>query len=277
MLFHHANEAPGNPWLSVVKISKNEPLWNGRHGEKDFKYEDSEWHRNFASETSSNSRASLRGNVPRGNRESGGSWEARKRENRENETGVAGSTPSPDEKHHRPTPSSRDSYPGRNGRLRNKEARDSSASGTTAVSQYSNRPRMPSNKQHSYASNASRSMHSLHSDPEWSASVMAPPPLRVPSRDSMAHSSLDRMSTDYPSGFTRSESGRLTYLPDGIGDEPPVRYLPDSLEAEVRAVLGRGGVVLDDGERVVVRPGQGMVTRSSSVSHHVARDAGRGH
>lgn len=47
VIFALADEEPGNPWLSVVRISKHEPLWFGKRGEKrlDFQYENSSWHR----------------------------------------------------------------------------------------------------------------------------------------------------------------------------------------------------------------------------------------
>ncbi|XPS95687.1 hypothetical protein M3J09_004972, partial [Ascochyta lentis] len=47
VIFALADEEPGNPWLNVVKISQNEPLWFGKRGEKrlDFQYQNSSWHR----------------------------------------------------------------------------------------------------------------------------------------------------------------------------------------------------------------------------------------
>ncbi|KAF2623824.1 hypothetical protein BU25DRAFT_433891 [Macroventuria anomochaeta] len=47
VVFALVDEEPGNPWLSVVRISKNEPLWFGKRGEKrlDFQYQNSSWHR----------------------------------------------------------------------------------------------------------------------------------------------------------------------------------------------------------------------------------------
>jgi hypothetical protein len=43
VIFHAASQLP-RPWLNVVKIAANEPLWYGRDGEESFNYEDSEWH-----------------------------------------------------------------------------------------------------------------------------------------------------------------------------------------------------------------------------------------
>jgi hypothetical protein len=57
VIFALADEMPGNPWLNVVYISKNEPLWFGKRGEKrlDFNYENSSWHRRLANSSSGNS------------------------------------------------------------------------------------------------------------------------------------------------------------------------------------------------------------------------------
>ena len=46
VIFHAAALSP-NPWLSVVKIAKDEPLWYGKDGEAKFDYEQSEWHRQY--------------------------------------------------------------------------------------------------------------------------------------------------------------------------------------------------------------------------------------
>lgn len=45
VIFQLANDAPGNPWLNAVKISKSEPLWFGQRGEKGFNYANSSWHK----------------------------------------------------------------------------------------------------------------------------------------------------------------------------------------------------------------------------------------
>jgi hypothetical protein len=47
VIFALADDEPGNPWLNVVRISKNEPLWFGKRGEKrlDFQYQNSSWHK----------------------------------------------------------------------------------------------------------------------------------------------------------------------------------------------------------------------------------------
>lgn len=46
VIFALAEEEPGNPWLNAVRISKNEPLWFGKRGEKrsEFQYQNSSWH-----------------------------------------------------------------------------------------------------------------------------------------------------------------------------------------------------------------------------------------
>jgi hypothetical protein len=47
VLFHIASQTPGNPWLNVVRISKEEPLWFGKKGEVAFDYERSDWHQHY--------------------------------------------------------------------------------------------------------------------------------------------------------------------------------------------------------------------------------------
>lgn len=42
-IFHTANSSP-RPWLDVVKIAANEPLWYGKDSEDFYDYEASEWH-----------------------------------------------------------------------------------------------------------------------------------------------------------------------------------------------------------------------------------------
>jgi len=55
VIFALADEEPGNPWLNVVRISKNEPLWFGKRGEKrmDFQYQNSSWHRRLVGSSGS--------------------------------------------------------------------------------------------------------------------------------------------------------------------------------------------------------------------------------
>lgn len=42
-IFHTANSTR-RPWLDVVKLANDEPLWYGRDTESDYDYEASEWH-----------------------------------------------------------------------------------------------------------------------------------------------------------------------------------------------------------------------------------------
>jgi hypothetical protein len=55
VIFALADDEPGNPWLSVVRISKNEPLWFGKRGEKrsDFQYQNSSWHKRLVGSSGS--------------------------------------------------------------------------------------------------------------------------------------------------------------------------------------------------------------------------------
>lgn len=314
VLFHLANISPGNPWLNVVKISLREPLWFGKKGNEHFDYEQSEWHQQYLQITSSGSGTTLEGS---GN-------QREKTDNGDSGGGIHGHTNTPNA-----TDIGRAVVPLRNEvlsptrtnsglsekrlreqqhhshleyqRQRNIETRNSAGTGTTAVSgsQYSERPPLPEAMQESY-----RSERSAFSDPNWAASEMAPPPLRVPSRDSTVSHRSNGASVDHPGhvprrlrtysddeplppSLARTPSGRTpssrhAYTPDHISDSP-IHYLPDSVEQEVRAVLGRNGVVLGDGDRIVLgAEGRAVVrnsagSRSSSVSHMIARDAGRGH
>ncbi|KAJ4350396.1 uncharacterized protein N0V89_009017 [Didymosphaeria variabile] len=308
VLFHLANEAPGNPWLSVVKISLNEPLWFGKNGDTPFDYEQSDWHRRYMQLMGSGSGTTLEGSG-HGDREKV-STAAPKAATTPLTQKLSSAKHSPPDDNTSPDSSAtnsglsekrlRDQHRAHleDQRRRERDTRSSTGTGTTAVSEL--RPPLPDDTQHSY-----QSAHSAHSDPNWAATEMAPPPLRVPSRDSTRSNvtgrSRSNSSVNYPgrlggypsgsaqhypshAGLMRTESGRQTYLPDGMSDtSSPVQYLPDSVEAQVREVLGRAGVVLGEGDRVilgadgraVVRPGAG--SRSSSFSHRVARDAGRGH
>jgi hypothetical protein len=61
VIFQIADDEPGNPWLSVVRISQQEPLWFGRQREKNFDYESSSWHKRLMESMSSNSSNEKRG------------------------------------------------------------------------------------------------------------------------------------------------------------------------------------------------------------------------
>ncbi|KAJ4299118.1 hypothetical protein N0V90_004362 [Kalmusia sp. IMI 367209] len=257
VLFHLANEAPGNPWLSVVKISLHEPLWFGKKGEVQFNYEHSDWHQRYLQSTDSGSGTTLEGSGQREKISSGegsGSGGTARRNNTPDAGETIGKAISSPEEHFPTSPGPNSGLSERRlleqhrahieeQRLRNREARNSAATSTTVVSQLSSRPPPPDERNKSYLSD--RSVHSAHSDPNWTASDMAPPPLRVPSRDSSTRSNhTNRSSFNYPGrivGITRTESGRVTYFPDGISGEGggPVQYLPDSVEQEVREALGR--------------------------------------
>ncbi|KAI9688212.1 MAG: hypothetical protein M1822_001718 [Bathelium mastoideum] len=46
VIFHAASLSP-KPWLTVVNVARDEPLWYGKDGEANFEYEQSEWHRQY--------------------------------------------------------------------------------------------------------------------------------------------------------------------------------------------------------------------------------------
>ncbi|KAF2439462.1 hypothetical protein P171DRAFT_501606 [Karstenula rhodostoma CBS 690.94] len=304
VLFHLANEGPSNPWLAVVKISLSEPLWFGKKGDAPFAYEQSDWHQRYVQLMGSGSGTTLEGSGgPQHEKTKGGDSGGTQGRNNTPDTAAAiGQAMSPSHD----SPATRSSLSEKRLAQQHAARRSSTGTGTTAVSSRGDnaRPRLPDDHDHapSYTS-----AHSAHSDPNWAASAYAPHPLRVPSRDSTrstytAHSqsslsfSHPRIPIPIPipppQGLTRSASNRTTYLPDGIGMAAPspsayesegaLVYLPDSVEAQMREVLGRSGVVLGEGERVVIGgDGRAVVrgagSRSSSFSHRLARDAGRGH
>lgn len=315
-----------------MKISLHEPLWFGKKGEIPFDYERSDWHQRYLQLAGSGSGTTL-GGSGRGMREKvdtsghqnsgigGGSGGTQGRNNTpEVNAAIGKAVSSPEDV----TPSSSGTNSGlsekrlveqhrthleeqRRRSREHREARNSTGTGTTAVSRHSDRPPLPEEPLDSFVSGQSaHSAHSAHSDPNWSASDMAPPPLRVPSTQSNRTGRSFSQSSNtmsypgriigYPrtrsedghhihspsNGITRTESGHTTYFPDGINDTP-VTYLPENVEQEIRGVLGRSGVALDEGDRVVLSgDGRAVVTsgpgtRTSSFSHYVARDAGRGH
>lgn len=314
VLFHLANEGPGNPWLSAVKISLNEPLWFGKKGDAPFDYEQSDWHQRYVQLMRSGSGTTLEGN--------GGPQREKARGNGGDSGGKEGNT-TPNTAHRiSQAPSSSHNLPDRsatNSSLSEKHLAEQHATHTTAYNAHrssigtsttavsagtgtSERPPLPDEPVHSF--------QTAHGDPNWGASALAPPsPLRaVPRRESnfSAHSnSLSQSQSQsqsqsfpqphvLPHGPTRTETGRATHLPPGTVSpshfpespslpphESDVIYLSDAVEAQVREVLGRSGVVLGEGERVIIGgDGRAVVragSRSSSFSHRVARDAGRGH
>ncbi|KAF9728745.1 hypothetical protein PMIN04_012569 [Paraphaeosphaeria minitans] len=301
VLFHLANEEPGNPWLSVVKISLHEPLWFGKKGDVPFDYEQSDWHQRYVQLMGSGSGTTLEGSGgPRREKahgKGGSSGGTEGRNNTPNAAGAIGQATPPS--NHSPDGSATDSSLSEK-RLAEQHAahktahRSSTGTGTTAVSLTpSERPPLPEEPLHSF--------QTAHSDPNWAGSALAPPPLRVPSRDSSLTARSNSLSLYHSqsvpsSSYPRPPSDGLSPadLPSDLAprekeNHPESRYhhvqfLPDGVEAQVRAVLGRSGVLLGEGERVVIGGegravvrAEGAGSRSSSFSHRVARVAGRGH
>lgn len=57
VIFQLADDEPGSPWYNVVHISKSEPLWFGKRGEKreEFNYANSSWHKRLLHSSSNSS------------------------------------------------------------------------------------------------------------------------------------------------------------------------------------------------------------------------------
>ncbi|KAF2654680.1 hypothetical protein K491DRAFT_461987 [Lophiostoma macrostomum CBS 122681] len=196
VLFHLANEAPGNPWLNVVKISQQEPLWFGRKGDHEFDYEKSEWHQHcnrFSSSgtTLENSpeKHGFGGSTPESDQGGAGILPGTAISSPE-DTSPTNSAIS--EKNLMPPGySSKSSYQpsphspfNQNQKSKGKKKRFSNPLAPTipqpAMSQTQSRPSAQTERNESYQSNRSgKSAHSAHSDPNWAESEMAPEPLRV--------------------------------------------------------------------------------------------------
>ncbi|KAF1837667.1 hypothetical protein BDW02DRAFT_107253 [Decorospora gaudefroyi] len=64
VIFQLADDGPGNPWLSVVKISQSEPLWFGKKDPEkrlNFNYGNSSWHKRLVGSTGSGSGSGTNG------------------------------------------------------------------------------------------------------------------------------------------------------------------------------------------------------------------------
>lgn len=229
VLFHLANEAPGNPWLNVVKISKMEPLWFGRKGEVPFEYEKSEWHARYMRMFGSS--GSTLGEKSDGS----GS--------RSNGTSNGDQLFSSSESDH--TPHASGTHTG----VSEKTLAHTPSNPPPATPQKRSRPTTSSSqapRQHRIESSHSTN-YSTHTDSPWTSSNQAPQPFRIPSESSHA-TSLQTMQTHhstpnqgrysrshrqssqspYESGLpsspildgmgtaiVRTASGREAYLPDG--------------------------------------------------------------
>lgn len=192
-----ASETPGNAWLNVVKIAKEEPLWFGKKGDVEFDYEASAWHQRHVQHFGSGSTL-------------GGSAENEKMDN---------------------TPRSGDM---RGGHATASPQRGPKASGATSEKKRVHNRRgqdaeldRPSSVLNTPRNTSWQRSYSAHSDPHWTASALAPAPLNVPSRPSSAHTATTARSASisypgrlgYGTGIARTESGRETYLPDGLDED----------------------------------------------------------
>ncbi|KAH7115921.1 hypothetical protein B0J11DRAFT_113492 [Dendryphion nanum] len=233
VLFHLAAQTP-NPWLSVVRIAKETPLWFGRKGENPFIYEKSEWHRNHLDFQSSGS--TLAQQYEKNNNSP----------NSDDSHPAAGSigqaipvTPStsPDSN---PSPGS-GSSPTPILSKTNDKVKRASGSSTPGADRFSHKYNQSQGKSYHSATSSYSDAQSAYNHAQWRESEMAPPPLRVSmhpdTRDSANPPVSQRMlnqsvlstgdegagapSTAYPrqsmgTGIARTTTGRETYYPDGI-------------------------------------------------------------
>jgi hypothetical protein len=247
-----ANECPGNPWLNVVKIAKKEPLWFGKRGEIPFEYEKSDWHKRHIGIGSD---TTLRGSGEKHNSPSSeDSWgigqavSSSPTSDESGEPSSGGNQRRLNKDLARHLGANEDNRRGRRGNANRHQSFGSTKSGKSDRSKYSSRSR---------------------SEADWQQSEMAPPPLRVPSRPGTGHSAVtavdERAREDAARGITRTASGRVTYMPDGV-DNGFAAAVADGL-AESADRLRRS---LSQSE-----------TRPNSSSHgswtrHRPREAGRG-
>ena len=282
VLFHLANEKPGNAWLSVVKISKQEPLWFGKNGEVPFDYERSDWHRRYMGSSGSTlngsgskEKGSNGGTAGRNTTPSG--WEDL------GHTVLSSNNPRSDQARNLPNSRTENYRPSTHNRHRN----NSVTTGTTAVSTYS-RPKTQGDliNEGTDSLTSLNSSHSAHSDPNWTDSKLAPPPLRLPSHTSTRRSSsLSYSSRVGNNDFFVShpdEQDMVTGSPvasSGIGES--VRHLSDDVGQAVREVLARNGVLFGEEDRIIIGPNERLEVRSRTGSNadsqgRVARGAGKG-
>ena len=260
VIFHIANEAPGNPWLNVVKISQNEPLWYGRKGDVPFEYERSDWHRSVKIWAEGREKSSGQGSGGSGSGSGSALWGSSTREkghgsgsadsdetsqpgrhigkaisSPEDET--SGSSPEPHSPHSPNSGGSGSSSSkkklmasqGKMGRSSNKKSNShirsppSTTEPVTGNAPAPNEPWLypPGPRSRSLkpwipgrpvyvargdshdSTFTEKSGHSMHSDPEWRASELAPAPLRVSmSKDSETESG----SNGRPDTSGRTES-----------------------------------------------------------------------
>ncbi|KAF2020279.1 hypothetical protein BU24DRAFT_490061 [Aaosphaeria arxii CBS 175.79] len=228
VLFYLASKTP-RPWLSVVKIAAQEPLWFGRKGDVPFDYEKSDWHRRYMQMFNSDSTLSNEKNKHASNRsppdpyhmQSNGSFQQT----------VSGDSGSPVDRE----PSSRHSSKQLTSSQQNRQSTHSRSS-RPRINKFRREGQNKSyqSAKSSHSAYSAVSAHSAHSDPSWQESEFAPAPLRVPSiqstRDSLNSEGYrggrPRASSDYD-GLDepvtipmRTASGRAARDPGRMEDQP---------------------------------------------------------
>ncbi|KAF2634376.1 hypothetical protein P280DRAFT_502504 [Massarina eburnea CBS 473.64] len=287
VLFHIASEEPGNPWLNVVRISKEQPLWFGRKGDVPFDYEKSQWHQHYTqlhssgttlasdekgSGSSPNTVDTALGSVS-------GSGSDTKNKGSGNESG-SGNTSSGGGRLFSTPESDHEISPTSTGLSETKflaTNRDSLTSAFTATTATFVPSRQTSKPKHhvqrtesynsTYSNQSAHSAHSAHSDPDWVASGFAPMPLHVPSRTNSAHTNATNASRKIGHTGNGGSEEDISY-PGRIGEGDSETAATGIHRTESgRETYYADGVVPDELEE---RPKLG--SRRSSL---MARDAGR--
>lgn len=253
VLFHLANEAPGNPWLNVVKISQEEPLWFGKKGNSPFDYSKSDWHQRHLRHMES------------------GTTLGRGSENEKNNTpsdetgnGVIGQTTSSPESE--PNSSASD-------KKLMKKSKDKQPNSKLSKSPATRPTRTRRNKSdHSVLSERSeKSIYSVHLDSNWQDSELAPSPLRVPSRDRDSNRPLTSESARAAVNHRRH-----TPLMNPDMERPPVPGMGIHTTPSGSETYYPSGLEADGWERPN-RSNRPSLSSNGSWSRFPPREAGRGH
>ncbi|KAF2727608.1 hypothetical protein EJ04DRAFT_581922 [Polyplosphaeria fusca] len=260
-IFHIANECPGNPWLNVVKIAKQEPLWFGRKGNLPFDYEKSDWHKrhmDFQSDTT------LRSSRDKSTPPSSEEESVSKGYGTTSPEGTRLSSPGEGrasrlEEGRISNPSSAASQ-----RRLNKDLTNFlGAADNTKRDRKSRRQSRGKSFTSTKSAKSERSIYSSHSANTWQVGDLVPPSLRISSRPGSGYSARtaasERAREDASRGVVRTSSGRVTYLPDGMD----VNFAASVAEGLAESA--------DRLRRSVERPGS-----SRSRAMQGPREAGRG-
>jgi len=236
VIFQLADDAPGNPWLTAVKISQSEPLWFGKKDPEkrlNFNYGNSSWHKRLVESLASKGSGSASGTDT-------GSAEKRPWSNGESPDTTVASIPRGRKRSESPidprltataplsmtTTITSDKHQRRKLQKRNSSSRASSRHSHTAYQEAPvfglyhtdtddsapppvvplQRSRPPSHQR--TRSTSADSIHSVR--PEWWTEALAPAPLSTRSESNSQVGSVSIMENHADQTYTRRPSSRLS-------------------------------------------------------------------